>query len=136
MRNFCILVVILSLGGLSGCACMHASQPSEGVAIDKVINQIKQDLAKSSLANLAVGDGSIRACGDDNTPLTLMRDANTPPAVTLKLQTVRTVDVTGDVGVAKIPVLAVLLLERRKLREQAPRNRRARFDLYCRARNG
>jgi hypothetical protein len=83
----------------------------EGVAVSKVINQIKQDLANSSVANLQVGDGSVHACGEDkNKSFVLMRDADPAhaPTVTLKLSTARAIDVTGDAGVSKLPVFAVL----------------------------
>jgi hypothetical protein len=108
MRNLHIWIAIGFALQLSGCACMRPTKPAEGVAIEKVINQIKQDLTKSSVANIIVGDGSINACGDEKKPLTLIRDEATPPVVTLKLQTVRTVDVTTDAGVSKLPVLGIL----------------------------
>ncbi len=38
----------------------------------------------------------------------LIRDGSQPPTVTLKLSTVKAIDVTGDVGVAKFPVLSIL----------------------------
>jgi hypothetical protein len=92
----------------SGCCTTPSSKPLEGVAVSKVIDQIKQDLANSSVADLKVGDGTVKACGDDNgKPLVLMRAAD-PPSVTLKLSTAKAIDVTGDVGVAKLPVLSVL----------------------------
>jgi hypothetical protein len=108
MRNLLFWIAIGFALQLGGCACMRPTKPAEGVAIEKVINQIKQDLTKSSVANIIVGDGSINACGDEKKALTLIRDEATPPVVTLKLQTVRTVDVTADAGVSKLPVLGIL----------------------------
>jgi hypothetical protein len=104
-------VAVLSAAALvcaTGCSTVPSTKPLEGVAVSKVIDQIKQDLANSSVADLKVGDGTVHACGDDKgQPLVLMRAAD-PPAVTLKLSTAKAIDVTVDAGVAKLPVLAVL----------------------------
>jgi hypothetical protein len=102
----CGLIAVL-LVVLSACTT-PSTRPLEGVAVSKVINQIKQDLAASSVADIKVGDGSQHACGDDpNKPLVLMRSPDVP-IVTLKLSTVRVIDVTGDAEVSKLPVLGVL----------------------------
>jgi hypothetical protein len=102
------LGAIMVLAPLAGCSIAPPTEPLEGVAVSKVIDRIKQDLAKSSVANLRVGDGSLRACGDDRShPFFLVRAAD-DPTVTVKLSTARAIDVTGDVGIAKLPVLSVL----------------------------
>jgi hypothetical protein len=106
-----LVAVAVESGALvlvAGCCTAPSTKPLEGVAVSKIIDQIKQDLASSSVADLKVGDGTVKACGDDNgKPLVLMRAAD-PPSVTLKLSTAKAIDVTGDVGVAKLPVLSVL----------------------------
>jgi hypothetical protein len=110
MDKFKRALRIVLLACLCGCSAMPSTKPLEGVSVSKVINQIKQDLAKSSIANLKVGNGSVHACGEDNKPLFLMRDPDPDhaPTVTLKLSTAHAIDVTTDVGVAKVPVLSVL----------------------------
>jgi hypothetical protein len=95
------------LAFLTGCAVIPP-KPLEGIAVSKVIDQIKQDLANSSVANLKVGDGTLKACGDDSgKPFVLMR-ALDPPTVTMKLSTVKAIDVTAGGGVSKLPVFAIL----------------------------
>jgi hypothetical protein len=109
VRTLYICTVLIASGLAGGCTCFQARQPLEGVAVEKVINQIKHDLEHTSLSNEVVGDGKIPACGEDGgKPFVLIRDRDTLPKVTLKLQTVRTVDVTGDIGAAKLPVAAIL----------------------------
>ena len=108
MQKFGRELIPVLLTGLAACSTTPSMKPLEGVALSKVVDQIKQDLANSSVADFKVGDGSLHACGDDPTkPLVLMR-ATDPPTVTLKLSTVRVIDITGDTGVAKLPVLGVL----------------------------
>jgi hypothetical protein len=101
MHKFCSALGAALLTCLVGCSAVPSTKPLEGVAVSKVIDQIKQDLANSSVANLRVGDGSLHACGEDTgKPLVLMRAAD-PPTVTLKLSTARAIDITGDAGVTK-----------------------------------
>jgi hypothetical protein len=108
MQKFGRASVAALLASLSACCTTPSMKPLEGVAVSKVIDQIKQDLVNSSVADIKVGDGSVHACGDDpKKPLVLMRAAD-PPTVTLKLSTARVIDVTGDAGVSKLPVLGVL----------------------------
>jgi len=93
---------------LTGCCSVPSTKPLEGVAVSKVIDQIKQDLTNSSAANMKVGDGKVKACGDDSgKPLVLMR-ASDPPTVTMKLSTAKVIDVTVGGGVSKLPVFGVL----------------------------
>src|SRR5271168_3984965 len=40
---------------LTGCCSVPSTKPLEGVAVSKVIDQIKQDLTNSSAANMKVG---------------------------------------------------------------------------------
>lgn len=108
MEKFGRSLVAVLLMGLCACCSTPSMKPLEGVAVSKVIDQIKQDLANSSVADFKVGDGTLLACGDDpKQPLVLMR-APDPPTVTLKLSTARVIDVTGDAGVSKLPVFGVL----------------------------
>jgi hypothetical protein len=102
-----ISATVLS-GYLTGCCSFPSTKPLEGVAVSKVIDQIKQDLTNSSIANIKVGDGKLKACGDDSgKPLVLMR-ALDPPTVTLKLSTAKVIDVTVGAGASKLPVFGVL----------------------------
>jgi hypothetical protein len=101
-------VFLTVLMNLSSCATTPSMKPLEGVAVSKVIDQIKKDLVKSSVADIQVGDGKVRSCGENKTPFVLIRDANQAPTVTLKLSTVKAIDITGDAGVAKVPVFSIL----------------------------
>lgn len=108
MQKFSRGLVAVPLMGLGACCTTPSMRPLEGVAVSKVIDQIKQDLSNSSVADFKVGDGSLHACGDDpKQPLVLMR-APDPPTVTLKLSTARVTDVTVGAGVSKLPLLGVL----------------------------
>jgi hypothetical protein len=103
-------LTVVSLACLCACSAGPSTKPLEGVAVSKVINQIKQDLANSSIADIKIGDGSVHACGDDKKPLVLMRDPSPDhaPTVTLKLSTARAIDVTTGAAIGKLPVLSVL----------------------------
>lgn len=108
MQKFGRALVAVPLMGLGACCTTPSMKPLEGVAVSKVIDQIKQDLSNSSVADFKVGDGSLHACGDDpKQPLVLMR-APDPPTVTLKLSTARVTDVTVGAGMSKLPLLGVL----------------------------
>jgi hypothetical protein len=107
MRHLLVLAATAQFC-LIGCALIP-TKPPEGVAVSKVIGQIKQDLSHSSVANSSVGDGSLSACGDESgKPFVLIRASDPPPTVTLKLSTAKAIDVTAGAGLSKLPVLAIL----------------------------
>jgi hypothetical protein len=109
MRTLINVSVLALSFQIAGCSFLQPKQPLEGVPLEKVINQIKQDLAGTNLSDSTVGGEDVAACGKPEKRFILIRDPKKKPKVTLKLQTVLATDATASAGIAKSPLSAVLL---------------------------
>ena len=106
----CASMAVLS-ATLVGCVSPPSNTVLDGVPIEKVIAQIKADLAKTNIASRTISGTGVSACGASGKSFMLIRSKDTTkqPTVTVKLQSVDGTDGTASASVGKLPITPVVL---------------------------